>query len=393
MTAAPKRLRMAVLNRIFSPTGGGAERYSIALVEQLAARHDIHVYAQQIEHQWPGVTYHKVSTPLVRPRWLNLLWYATATWWATRRGFDVVHSHENTWHGNVQTVHVLPVKHALFRERTGLALALRWLKVLTSPRLLAYLSMERYRFALRGPNRVVATSPALKEILAQTYPACASALAVLAPGVTLPATGADKQAARRSLGLPEQGPLLAFVANDYEKKGLDSLLQALTRLPPEVALAVVGNPSYIERFRQKALALGVADRVHFLGHLKDVAPLYQAADVLAHPTLEDTFAMVVLEAMAHGLPVVVSAERYCGIAGLLTDGVNALVLASPTDATELADKLARLLQQPALYRDLASGARAFAAQWSWPSIARQQEAMYLNLVNTPSSFSQPFPSL
>ena len=41
--APPKRLRIAVLNRIFKPTGGGAERYSIALVEQLAARHDIHV--------------------------------------------------------------------------------------------------------------------------------------------------------------------------------------------------------------------------------------------------------------------------------------------------------------------------------------------------------------
>ena len=47
--AAPKRLRIAVLNRIFRPTGGGAERYSIALVEQLAAQHDIHVFAQQID--------------------------------------------------------------------------------------------------------------------------------------------------------------------------------------------------------------------------------------------------------------------------------------------------------------------------------------------------------
>ena len=44
-TAPPKRLRIAVLNRIFRPTGGGAERYSIALVEQLADRHEIHVFS------------------------------------------------------------------------------------------------------------------------------------------------------------------------------------------------------------------------------------------------------------------------------------------------------------------------------------------------------------
>ena len=69
------RPRIAVLNRIFSPSAGGAERYSISLVERLAATHDIHVFAQTIEHQWPGVTYHPVSRPFARPRWINQLWY------------------------------------------------------------------------------------------------------------------------------------------------------------------------------------------------------------------------------------------------------------------------------------------------------------------------------
>ena len=59
-TSDKRRLRVAVLNIFFSPTGGGAERYSIALVEQLAPRHDIHVFAQRIEHNIPGVTFHVV---------------------------------------------------------------------------------------------------------------------------------------------------------------------------------------------------------------------------------------------------------------------------------------------------------------------------------------------
>ncbi|MHB1200964.1 MAG: glycosyltransferase, partial [Polaromonas sp.] len=124
---APRKLRIAVFNRIFSSTGGGAERYSMALVEQLSDRHEIHVFAQEIDHQWPGVTYHRVSAPLRKPRWINQLWFATATWWSTRRGFDVVHSHENTWHGDVQTVHVLPVKYNLFYGRTRWRCALQWL--------------------------------------------------------------------------------------------------------------------------------------------------------------------------------------------------------------------------------------------------------------------------
>ncbi len=379
MSSPANRLRIAVLNRTFSPTAGGAERYSIALVEQLAARHEMHVFAQVVEHHWPGVTYHRISMPMRKPRWINQLWFATATWWATRKGFDVVHSHENTWHGDVQTVHVLPVKYNLFHGRTGWRLMWRWIKVVTSPRLLAYLAIEKLRFSLRGQRHVVVTSPALKEVLERTYPACSSVLSVIPPGVVLPAVESDRLAARRSLGLPVHGHLIAFLANDYQKKGLDTLLEALKRLPSDVALAVVGNPSYIERFRQKAIALDVGERVHFLGHLRDVSPLYRAADVLAHPTLEDTFAMVVLEAMAHGLPVVVSDSRYCGIAGLLTEGVNALILSSPTDARQLSDRLARILLEPALCRNLSRAARYFAAQWSWSTIACRQEVMYRDI--------------
>ena len=374
-----RRLRIAVLNRVFSSTGGGAERYSMALVEQLSAAHEIHVFAQETDHHWPGVHYHRVSAPLRKSRWMNQLWFAVTTWWATRRGFDVVHSHENTWHGNVQTVHVLPVRYNLFHGRTGWRLGARWLKVLTSPRLLAYLAMEKFRFLPRHRRRVVATSPALRAILEQTYPACSAGLAVIAPGVSLPGAGPDRLDARGSLGLPAQGRLIAFVGNDYQKKGLGTLLEALKFLPSDVAVAVVGNPSYIDRFRQKAVALGQGERVHFLGYLKDVSLLYRAADVLAHPTLEDTFAMVVLEAMAYGLPVVVSDSRYCGIAGLLTDGVNALILTSPTDATQLSDSLGRILQEPAVYHALATGACSFAARWSWAIIAGQQERMYRDI--------------
>ena len=110
-----RRLRVAVLTRNFSPASGGAERYAIALVEQLAARHDITVFSQTCEHSWPGVSYKKIPLPFKRPRWLNQLWFACLSWGATRRGFDVVHSHENTWHANVQTVHVMPVRHNLFK--------------------------------------------------------------------------------------------------------------------------------------------------------------------------------------------------------------------------------------------------------------------------------------
>ena len=373
------RLKIAVLNRNFSPTGGGAERYSIALVEQLAARHEIHVFAQQIDHGWPGVTYHPVSQLLKRPRWINQLWYATATWWATRHGFDVVHSHENTWHGQVQTVHVLPIAHNLFDGLISARLGWRWFKVLTSPRLLTYLWLEHLRYSTRPGRILVVTSPSARRALEQTHPESAPMIRMVAPGVAVvpgKTTALDRQRARQLLGLP-QGPLcILFVGNDYRKKGLTALLDAVARLPDDVILAVVGNPDHEAGFKPQISALGLDKKVFFLGSLGDINPAYQAVDCLAHPTLEDTFAMVVLEAMAHALPVVVSAQPYCGIAGLLDDGVNALLLGNPRDVTALAGHLGRLLQDAPLRDRLGQAAVDFARLHQWESIAMEQDAIY-----------------
>lgn len=374
-----QKLRIAVLNRTFSSTGGGAERYSIALVEQLSAAHEVHVFAQEIDHHWPGVSYHRISAPLRKPRWVNQLWFATATWWATRRGFDVVHSHENTWHGNVQTVHVLPVKYNLLHGISGWRLLLRWIKVVTSPRLLTYLGLERLRYAARPGRQVVVTSASLQAVMAASYPACKEMVSVVTPGITMPAqavTPALKREARALLGLPAQARCLLFAGNDYRKKGLQALLEAMVHLPSDVVLAVVGNPAHIPAFRAQAEACKLGARVFFLGSLKDVGPAYTAVDGLVHPTLEDTFAMVVLEAMAYGLPVVVSGPRYCGISGLLQDGVNAMILEDPRDANKLAQLIQQVLGQPALQDRLMQGATEFARHYQWREIALQQEALY-----------------
>lgn len=380
-----RRLRIAVLNRVFSPSAGGAERYSMALVEQLAQRHEIHVFAQKIEHQGAGVTYHRVSSPFAKPRWLNQLWYAAATWRATRDGFDLVHSHENTWHGQVQSVHVVPVKYNLLHGRSGGRLLLRWLKVLGSPRLLAYLWLERRRFSVADGRCIVVASGNLMKQMVASYPATAASLRLLTPGVARvvgPASSVQQLAARQRLGLPEAGFGILFVANDYKKKGLDTLLQALQKLPPGSWVAVVGKSGQIPEYSALASALGVADRVTFLGPLKDVADAYVAADCLVHPTLEDAFAMVVLEAMAHGLPVVVSNQRYCGISSLLADCGNALLLEDPHDTSALAASIGRLLEDPALRGRLGQAAAHFAKSYLWSEIARMQEQIYFSVLES-----------
>lgn len=381
---ADRRLRIAVLNRVFSPAGGGAERYSIALVEALSPGHEIHVFAQTIDHQWPGVAYHRISRPFSRPRWLNQLWYAAATWWATRRGFDLVHSHENTWHGQVQTLHVLPVRYSLLHGRAGWRRVFTVLKVILSPRLLTYLCLERARLRTGDGRQIVVASEALGQKVQAVYPALSDRLLVITPGVDLPeglATSSQKAQARAELGLPSLGFAILFVANDYRKKGLQTLLEALVQQPPDAFLLVVGRGDEEAAFRQQAMALGLSSRVLFLGSQTDMPRAYRAADCLAHPTREDTFAMVVLEAMAHGLPVVVSGAKHCGIAAALAAGVQALVLDDPFSAPDLSRLLNRLQHEIALRQELVSNGLAFARQHHWPRIADRMERLYQQLAN------------
>jgi glycosyltransferase involved in cell wall biosynthesis len=372
----PRRLRIAVLNRVFSAAGGGAETYSIRIVEQLAARHDIHVFAQRIEHQWPGVSYHRVPCPMARPRWINQLWYALSTWRATRRGFDVVHSHENTWQGNVQTVHVKPARYNLLHGLTGWRLAARWLKIVLSPRLITNLSLEAARFSRARGRQVVLASEALRSQALAAYPAAGPMLSVVTPGVNLPADAPSRGEARRALGLAQSGVLLLFVANDYARKGLDALLAAMARLPEGVILMVVGNPAGIPAYKDKARSLGLAEQVHFLGAMKEVDLAYRAASALVHPTLDDTFAMVVLEAMAHRLPVVVSGPAHCGISALLEDGRTALLLDDPRNERQLAAAVSRVLGDPALAARLSAEGRHFAEGHTWQEAAGRYEQLY-----------------
>lgn len=374
-----QRLRIAVLNRHFGYRFGGAERYAAAIAEALSERHEVHVFSQEIEHSHAGITYHRISRPFKKPRWLNQLWFALQTWRHTRRGFDVVHSHENTWHGQLQTVHVRPFRVGLFHGLNTGKRWLRWLSLFTSPRLITYWCLEAARFSPQTDRWVVATSEHVKHETVAGYPHTATVMEVIPPGVNLPQARLSPALARQQLQLPLEAPLALFVGNDFDKKGLPTLLQALAQTPG-LHLAVVGQGRHLDRYRQQIQALDLTKRVYLLGSLSDVSPAYAAADWLVHPTTEDTYAMVVLEAMAHGLPVVVSSARHCGIAAELKHDVNALILDDPLDQQALAQLLHTLLQDTAIRNQLAQAGRPFAQERTWNSAAARHEALLYRVV-------------
>lgn len=175
-----------------------------------------------------------------------------------------------------------------------------------------------------------------------------------------------RQEARERVGVSGDACLLLLVGNDAVVKGMDTALAALARLPQYFTLAIAGRlePDEIQRLAAEA---GVDQRVLPLPHAADPMRYYAAADLLIAPSRWETFNNPVIEAMASGLPVVVSVQA--GVAEFLTDGREALLLDDPEDVGSLVDAVTRVTDDTGLTDSLVRHGLGFAATRSWDHVA------------------------
>src|SRR5208283_3105531 len=165
--------------------------------------------------------------------------------------------------------------------------------------------------------------------------------------------------------------VLLLIGNDWRNKGLPTLLEAMSRLNhPTLRLSVVGSDTPAG-FLHQVQSLQLSNRVKFYPETSEILAFYAAADIYAAPSLEDSFNLPVLEAMACGLPVLVS--RLAGISDYIADGVDGILLQDPGDPSALAGSLSLLLQQPELRRSLGENAARKAQHFSWD---RQADAIH-----------------
>jgi len=385
-----RKPRVAILSRSFSKSAGGAENYAVNLAEQVVDEFEVHVFCEHSDVAHTGITIHRMGRSIKRPRWIALWLFAWWSWRQTRQEFDIVHSHENTWHGNVQTAHVRPMRYNLFaRARNPFSKLLVYLNIFTSPRLLAHLWLESLRFRGGDERVVVAVAPALGDLMASTYGVHKSRLRLLPPGIHIPAASnagdpsiLSKADARKALCLPLQGWVLLLVGHNFEKKGLAAVLRSLPLLPADVSLLVVGgNAKQVDTWRARCIQQSLAGRVVFAGTLLDAAPAFAAADCLVHATLDDMFPLVVLEAMAANVPVVLSAAPFCLASPLVQEARAAWMLQDPQSEQQIADAVATLRMDADLRQAQLDHAIEFVKNHSWSQVARQQVRIYRHLLS------------
>jgi glycosyltransferase involved in cell wall biosynthesis len=172
---------------------------------------------------------------------------------------------------------------------------------------------------------------------------------------------------RQKLGLPEKVSLALFVGDlRTSRKNLDTILQALV-LTPNLYLAVVGTTQG-SPYPRLADRLGLGKRVQFLGYRRDVAEIMKAVDFFVFPSRYEACTLVLLEAMASGLPVITAASA--GGAELVTPDCG-IVLSNSEDVLGLSKALEQLQRDRALRERLGRAARTIAEQHSWRTKAQQ----------------------
>jgi glycosyltransferase involved in cell wall biosynthesis len=192
---------------------------------------------------------------------------------------------------------------------------------------------------------------------------------------------ADKAAARAAVGIYSAGPVLGSVGSLCQEKGHRYLIQAFARLRnciPDACLLLVGSGPDAARLGSLACECGCADAIHFFGESAEIAQCLQAMDVFVLPSLAEGFGLALAEAMACGVPVVASAVG--GVPELVTDGVSGL-LVPPADPEALAGSIGRILDSPALARELSTRAlQDISDNFSVGRMIRQVSELYAGLV-------------
>ncbi len=352
---------------------GGAEKVVFELTERLAVMEnmEVHVFANSWRKGTAPVTFHRVPRVLF-PRWLKPIAFAfMVDRMINSRRFDLIHSHDRIVNMDVFTMHGIP-------HRT-------WVREARKKKMSLFdLAVDRLeRRGIQGSNPfVLPVSSLVKDELLRVYRLPESRIRVIHPGMdpgvfNTTAIEGSRAAIRARFGFTDNDTVVLFVGMNFEIKRLDLVIDAIAavsrfRTDCRPFLLVVGRGPR-DRYMARARKAGVGDRVVFAGVTDDMASFYAASDIFAMPSRFDTFGLVVLEAMAAGLPVIITENT--GAKDLVKSGRQGFVLPVDASAENLAACIRRLMDKGVRSR-MGRLAATAAADNSWENMASRVYDIY-----------------
>ncbi|MGP0066364.1 MAG: glycosyltransferase family 4 protein [Isosphaeraceae bacterium] len=349
-------MHLALNYQRVDPSRGGAETYVADLCRLLiAGGHRVDLYVESCARDCLPAEVNVVVVPATGRTKLDRIWsFAQNSESAMGHG-----AHEcsvgfiNTWAHDV----IIPqggVQEGSLRANarrfpTGLQRGLYRLSKSANPKYWLYRAIEHKQYDPGRSSRFVAVSEMVRRHLEEYQHVPRQEIHVVPNAIDLERIevsqpGAIRCAFRNRMGLEPNDLAGLFVGHNFALKGLEPLIESLgarnQRGQGRTIHLLVSGGGNAAPYRRLARSLGIEDSIHFLGFHPDVRECYWSSDFFVQPTYYDPCSLVVLEALACGLPVITTEQN--GASELMTDGREGYVLTSPGAQAELIAALDRM---------------------------------------------------
>lgn len=366
-------MKIAMIIKYFN-FRNGSSRVTHEISTRLIARgHEVHIFCNRTPGSYPKKPIlHRV--PMLRlGSWAKVLSFSVrCARFLQRERFDIIHGHGNSLYQDLITAHVCHRANLMAR---GLPLT----------RGDPGLWIERRQFENPKLLRIITLSEMSRKDLHLHYGIPLDRMVTIRNGVDSErfhpdARGRYRKMMRRRHGIKEDEFLALFVASgNFMNRGLLNLYAALEQVSDlRIRVMVIGKDNW-PAYSYEAKRRGILSKLVFVPFTEKAEAYYGMGDALVFPSCYDTFGLVVLEAMACGLPVMVSAQA--GVSELITDGRDGLILKDPGDSYALAHLL-RVLEDPGQRERMGQAARTTALYYTWDTVAEKTIAEYKKVIDS-----------
>jgi glycosyltransferase involved in cell wall biosynthesis len=244
------------------------------------------------------------------------------------------------------------------------------------------------RRAFRAASKIVVPSKGLANELAKFYPDCVDRIVTIPNPVDLKRfqrpNEFDRNGLRLKYGFSDEEIVLVFVAlGDFSRKGLGLVIDAIALLPKltqqQIKLLVVGGqPGEIRDFSEYAYSVGLQERVRFVGMQSAVEQYLWASDIFVLPSAYETFSLVIYQALAASLSVIVSAGLY-GAEDIIIHGENGWYVERSIEG--VCDGIQQAVASKNRLHDMTENARLSVLRYSKEEFVEKWEALYSNFLS------------
>lgn len=353
-----KKIALAIED--FNKHKGGAESYAVSLASTLVeSGWETHLFGKNWDGEPSAAIFHRITIPKLLPSWAKMILFALKHKQMVKsQAFDVILGFGNTLYMNVYQshggVHRFSTARKLYTEKNKILRSIKRLLIFFSLKDKVRNWIESAPFRLHPKPKIIAISLMIKKDFISFYHIDEKEIKTIYNGIDTAKYNRDlkehlRSSLRQQLGITDNDVAFLFISYDLKKKGIMPLIEATAKLKKlnftRFKVVVVGERPYSLLLKQ-VKRLRIEDTVIFTGPTKTPEDYYANCDVLVLPTFYDACSLVVIEAMACGLPAITT--TYNGVAGIITNEKDGYIISHPPHSEELAEAMKALMEHERL---------------------------------------------